>query len=407
MGEILRNKPTRILSYLFFIFVLYIYIYNPIFQIIGFGLVKVLLIISIIYLILTKQILIIPKLFPKELFILLLIVCYIFPITSLIGDGSADDLVYTHIVWFLECFCIPLFLYNVFYRKMKTETIDKWLVIVGTIASLVTLFLIVNPSINQTVRSEIIVDTLDLTDVDWSFRGYSIAESSAFIYGVVQGMILAICFFSIRKSTLYIVPVLFIFVSILFNARTGIAITLVALLLLIIMTDFKSKSKLIFIFALFLIVFSLFDVKRFTDNNQVTLEWGMNFFEQTFGLLLNKNNDSMTYDVLFGDMFVLPEKEINFIFGEGIRKISSDMGYVNQMFSGGLVYLFLLFSLILYMSKRYYRFTKNLMYTVFFLLVLLIANTKGEGLIISTGFTRIIGLFYTYPIFDNFYNKKI
>jgi len=51
-------------------------------------------------------------------------------------------------------------------------------VLVGFLAAMVTTVLIINPDWNFHVRQNILFDSLDYHNVDWSFRGFRIAESS-------------------------------------------------------------------------------------------------------------------------------------------------------------------------------------------------------------------------------------
>ena len=104
-----RTLVMKIIKYIFFFVCLYIYIYNPILQIFGFGIIKLLLLLAFVYLFITKKILVVFMNFKKELLILILIVLFLIPTTLLRGDATAETVIYAHIVWFLEGIFIPVF----------------------------------------------------------------------------------------------------------------------------------------------------------------------------------------------------------------------------------------------------------------------------------------------------------
>ena len=97
------------------------------------------------------------------------------------------------------------------------------------------------------------------------------------------------------------------------------------------------------------------------------------------------------------------------LFGEGrslfgLDNGGSDIGYVNQIFAGGFVYLSILLSFEYYLFKKYnYCFEDNLFFTILFL-TLLVANIKGNAFFVSLGFTRFIILYLIISL--KIYNDK-
>ena len=95
------------------------------------------------------------------------------------------------------------------------------------------------------------------------------------------------------------------------------------------------------------------------------------------------------YQALFGYMLYWPEG-IYFIIGEGNRVyanldyIQSDIGYVNDMFMGGLIYIVILYgTIITFLMKKNKEDNKlqnqlNLLISLISAATLLIANYKGE-----------------------------
>lgn len=385
---------------LFFIFCLYIYLYNPIFQVLGFGSNKILLVVSTFYIFANKSIWSFMRIFSKEFFLTIIIAFYAL-FTLLWGGDWGGTGAYVHIVWFLECFIIPfsiLIFFDELFKKYEWETI---VVFVGFLASLISVFLILNPDINQNVRDNILIDTLDEGTFAWSFRGFSIAESSSNGYGAIQGIILAICLFSIKQSKYFIIPVLFLFTSIIFNARIGIAPIAISLVFLFLYRQLSFK----YIVGVLIIVFLgywFLNFSEFAQENEDSLEWGLSIFEDTQNLAKGNDEDS-NYSILFGNMFFLPENFINLIFGEG-RDVflaldkNSDMGYVLQIFRGGVFYLLLMLFFLWRLFNRAYWNSTNKILPVFFLITLLVLNIKGDAFFLSTSYFRLISFYYVYSI---------
>lgn len=396
-------NSMRVIKYIFFFLCLYIYIYNPILQILGFGSIKILLFISLFYFFVHKETISFLQNYKKEMFYTFLLIIYLIPIVFL-GDGTATMIPYTHLIWFLECFIIPLFLLFYFKNIFQKYQIESLLVIIGTIASLITFFLINNPEINTWIRQSVIVDTLDKTSSNWDFRGFTFAESSSYAYGVVQGIMLALCLISIRKSYLYAIPIIPIFISILFNARIGFSVLIIALALMLIFKRLKIKYVIIGAITVLSGVV-LYNNSSFVSENSTSLEWGLGFFDDTFALISGGDASETNYEVLSNRMFFLPENFVDIIFGEGRivfgdENQDSDIGYVNQIYTGGIIYLLILLSFLWYMYNSNVKITHDKLLPLLFMIVLLVVNIKGNAFFLSNGFFRMFTLYYIYSTYN-------
>src|SRR5699024_6579900 len=101
-----------------------------------------------------------------------------------------------------------------------------------------------------------------------------------------------------------------------------------------------------------------------------------NVEEGYFSYLFDENN------------YPLPD---NILFGEGNRalkgiSISSDIGYINDLWLGGLIYLVIMYSLTLYNTIILYKNKYNNFYSffaVFYLTTVIFINFKGVAFGIS------------------------
>jgi len=393
------GHPLR--AILFFI-VLYIYLYNPIFKFIGFGSIKLLLFLSLIFILLSNKVGFIIKSFSKEIFFTFLLVLYNV-VWAIFGGIDSLAAAYTCIVWFLEAFIIPIliiFQFKDFLLKYEFKEIS---IFVGFIASLITFILILNPNINIYIRDNVIVDSLDLFSNKWTYRGFAIAESSAFGYGIIQGLILGICLFQfqLQKKYLYFIPIIFLFISIIFNSRIGMAPVAIAIVLYI--TNKKFSFTKIIVLALTIYIGSwVLTRSSFSAKNATSIEWGLSFFTDTFNFLTGKDQNS-NYSVLFGDMLFIPDNTIDLFFGTGQNiflegKRTTDVGYVLQIYQGGLFYLTLMLLFLIYLFRRCYKKGKDKSLPFLFVLTILLVNIKGNALFVSNSFFRLFTLYYVYVV---------
>jgi hypothetical protein len=401
----------KIFKYILLMLCLYIYIYNPIFQILGFGLIKLLLLISLVYVFFNsnKYIDFFWK-FKTVIFFTFLIAFYA-ALTEVWGDNLGRIAAYRHIIWFLESFFIPMFFLSYFKDVFCEKSWVLIIVFLGSFASLVTLYLILNPSLNVLVRSSVIIDSLDVVnDGDWDFRGFTIAEGASYSYGVVQGLILAFCLIKSKESWLYMLPVLPLFISIIFNARVGLAP--VALAFVLMLFNGQLKVKYFFFFSLvFIAGYWFVNDSSFAKQNSDSLEWGLSIFEDTSNFLSGKDNNS-NYTALSEQMLFFPEKAIHVIFGEG-RDIflgvdkNSDMGYVLEIFRGGIIYLLFMLFFLWILFKKSYNISEDKFIPILFILTILIVNFKGDCFFVSNSFIRLFSFYYVYLFFNNKYRNEL
>ena len=109
-------------------------------------------------------------------------------------------------------------------------------------------------------------------------------------------------------------------------------------------------------------------------------------------------------------MIVFPTSFIGVVFGEGrsaygISVNDSDIGYINELLIGGLIYLSIIMLFMYYLYRRNLIYAYDNYYTLLFIFVLLVANIKGVALFVPNGFFRLFVLFYIYSIY--FTNKDI
>lgn len=373
---------------------LYFYIFNPIFIPLNLlGSVKIVLLIALIGLLFSSRSFLYLNLFANEFLFLILLVAY----TSLViifGDGSASSMPYRQIVWFVECFFVPVFFVIYFEDVLEKVGFDTVIFIVSLIAGLITLYLILNPAVNLTVRSSLIQDSLDSLDKPEYFRGFTIAESSSFIYGIVQGIVCSICLMFFHRSIFFIIPAVILIIAILFNARTGLFVVAVSLIFFIIEGRVRLKHIIILV-SLVLIGSLFFMTSSFYINNEDSFKWIFGAFTSTQNIDLTDENSN--YSFLYNMLFI-PDSLAGILFGEGRMAKNayggSDIGFISHLFVGGILLLFIQLVFLYHMFVRSLSTSDKKVLTYIFYSALLIANFKGEAFFVPSGFSRLITFHY-------------
>jgi hypothetical protein len=398
---VLNQLQMPIVKLLLFFVSFYIYLYNPIFQMVNFGLIKILLLLSMIYLVLSGMIPVFFNLLKKEILFGAVILFWLL-ITLMWGEESTLETIYTHVVFFLEAFIIPLVLIRVFHDVFDRYGPLNLVIWTGLAAALITTFLVVNPSLNTFVRESIIIDNLDTVgDIEWDFRGFSIAESSSYAYGMIQGIMVGLVLYKSRQKASYLFMAIPMIISVMFNARIGFFPVLVALVLSA--SKVKGKNVIVLLTVAFM-AFWMFSGSDFVSQNNRTLDWALSLTTDTSDFLKGKSNDGMSnYDLLFGSMLFFPETIWGFIFGEGrnvymgdFLERNSDIGYVIQIFVGGAVYLGMMLAFLYFMFRKSIQRSGASFLPLLFVAAILIANMKGNAFFLPHGFFRLFTFFYIY-----------
>jgi hypothetical protein len=390
-----------------FLIVLYCYVYNPIFNIIGIGSVKIILFFAILYSLFNTIVFKDLVYFKVEAFLIILLIFYsIFSATR--SEVGLLNLPYLLFIWFVESIYLPIVLVKFFENEFYRYKWDKLFITIGTTAAFITILLIFNPSINNYVRYTLIQTSGSEFDEYSLIRDFGIADGLRGSYSMIQGLILGLCFFELRRNSKYVLLIFPILISIAFNARTGLLALPVSILLLVF--NLKLNFRLIIIF-LILIVFvfnfeSLFS--SFISNNQETFNWLQSGYEEFVSSLLGEGS-GVASETLFIDEKFKPANTFNFLFGTGNFGPTAgrvDNGYYYFLWFGGWIFMIIILVFVFYMFFRLLRIENEKYYVYLFFSLLLIFTIKSNYLFNPSGISRLIGLYYVYKILNHIANVK-
>ncbi|WP_293602243.1 hypothetical protein, partial [Polaromonas sp. 35-63-35] len=331
-----------------------------------------------------------------------------YSILIVINGDNSFSIPYTHIIFFLEVFFIPLFIFSYWKKIFKEYSWEIPVVLTGLVAGVISTFLILNPDLNSAIRLDVIYDSLDTRVSSGNnyvdYRGFSIAEGSTYSYGVTQGIIAGICILLMgSKSYYYIFPAIPIFLSVIFNARIGIVAISTAFFLAMINFRFTWRTFFSIGFLILVALFVFFYFSSIVENLALPLIWSLSILEELSRFILTGDRQT-TFGLLFDDFIFFPDGAFGMIFGTGEDVFNgsyrnSDIGYIRSLFQGGIIYIFLKMLMLTFIFMRCFRKSMNKFYPILFLVTILAANYKGQTLFYSTGFFRLFIMYYIYVLF--------
>lgn len=383
----------KIIRYVFIIIVLYVFLHNPIFNVVGFGSIKLLYIFPVIFFLFDEKSTIAFKRYKIDFLCYLVLILYILVLVII---GAESGMLRTIIVACIECLILPIYIVRFYLKYLSSFNFNRVILIVGSVGAIISTISFFIPEINFFFRT-IQQFNEDLLYVEQ--RGFGLSEGLTFSYSLVQAIIFYIGINNLKtnKWFLFIIPMLLI--SIFFNARTGILIVFITLILFLVQN--RKIKHYIYLLTSFSFVFLLFNLVDFENINSSAFNFVKEFFFEFNDFFLGTQSaSSNTAGTLLNDMIVVPDNFAEWIVGSGHTKFGiiggTDIGYLQMLNYGGVVLIFLLASLIYIMSKKMLK-NNAIYFFLFFLSVLLISEIKGN-FIPNSGAFRLICLLYVFII---------
>lgn len=273
----------------------------------------------------------------------------------------------------------------------KTEEILKFVLNLAVIQGIICILMVIFPGLKSIALNLYYMGAEENVFISAS-RLYGISEDYTFGTQIYHGMLSSVTIIlGVLWNKKYFVYFPFCFLASILNGRTGLLIFGACMILFFFMLILSGKIKaktLGYVTTIFFLIIIAMQITKVSapdtfDFIQLAISDTMNIIEN--GEL------SGTYNSLVNNMMYWPEG-INFIFGAGERvylneKYShSDIGYVNDMFMGGVVYCTILYSTILIFflkcNKKQTEKWRNVNFicSIIMIVTLFIGNFKGETL---------------------------
>jgi hypothetical protein len=404
------------------IFAVYIYIFNP--PVKGLpNLIWLLLPIVWGYLLYYSLIGKLLNLFKNEIILIILITVFtIIRDIDWTNGTSSKNFIYINATMLVEAIPFSFFIADICSRHLKLpakasndERLINIILWTCFFAALITVMLLVNPSVNNIMNNKILAASE--YQQDNLLRGFGFASTLFYSYGLVQGTAAAIILLKMSDAKkhfiVYFITLVLLLISILVNARIGMVPVIIMVLYLI----FVRRKIKMFVYAsgVLAVMVVVFLSSSFAEKYQKIIEWGFSFFTQTLGFV--SGGQSKTGPDTFGvlrNMMVLPDNVPDWIIGSGADLFlhgqtsgtitHSDIGFIRQLYYGGLVYLSLLLTLVTVMAVRLYNLKKHRWFFVLFVFTVIVANIKSNFINNHSAF-RVFLLIYMGFIYYSFLEK--
>lgn len=271
----------------------------------------------------------------------------------------------------------------------------KFLLNLALIQGIICIFMIIIPELKNVALSLYYLGGEENIFIS-RMRIYGISGDYTFFTPIYHGLLATIAaMYAVLKSNKFLIYIPFILTAIILNGRFGLGVFIIGTTFGYFWLFIKGKQQVriinytvSFFILLGIVVFLLKII------NPYTYDWILSGIESTINFILYGELQD-NYKYLAGSHAYLPEG-ISLFFGEGHRVFGehgssrgyspSDIGYVNDIFMGGIVYIFILYgSIILFVLSRSCQNIKNQadyyilkILPIIFIITLLLSNYKGE-----------------------------
>lgn len=390
----------------------YIYIHNPNLKALGgMGVIKFLYPICLVGFVLNYRWCIsLFKTFKREMIALLLL--FLFSLFRAVLGGDLT-IAYTHLIMFLEVFFIPLIFISYLSRKnLDFDCFIRIILITSAAAAIITTLCLVLPSFGNYVRYSLLYIKQGDYLFDTEYRGFGISDALTSSYGYIQGFCFALGIHYSKNNKWYLFFLPFVFLSTILNARTGVIVTAVGVLIHLLFC--KNKVKYLFSFllvsvALVFIIPILFNMLNLSNESMVFIT---SFFDDLTNIYEAYNfTESDTTSNMVESMIFWPEDLSQWIIGRGVsvfggeKNLNSDIGYINQINYGGLIYVFLILKLFFAIIKRMYKYNVDKFFIYSFIFISLLLNFK-TSFFTNVGIFRLFILIYFAICYFIFIQRK-
>lgn len=300
------------------------------------------------------------------------------------------------------------------------DSIMKVILNVGLIQSIIAIAMLVVPVFKNMMLNTFYYETYVIGQYApiTEFRIFGYTDGFTFSMPIVQAVLAIIAMiYGVEKSHRYYIYIPFLVFSALINARISLVVFVAGVLIYSIIQWQKiSKivsNNIIFVFV-GLSICVLFISLILLLFSQSTIVWLNSFISDTIALFQGEKKGF--YEVY--SKFIFIPKGLALLVGSGIDysgnfhpiyMSSSDIGYVNDLFLGGLFYSIYLYRsfICFYLSPKKFRKSDIRGISIIILIITFIANFKGFAFRVS-GFTNLfilITILLTVYNEDNLKNK--
>lgn len=279
------------------------------------------------------------------------------------------------------------------YDKKKKY---KFIINVGLIQSIIAISMVFIPQFRQIAYNIFYSGSDEINIYIYTSRLYGICDGNyTYSFQILHSFLALFALnyaYFFKEKRCYLYSVLLIIVSIL-NGRTGLIIYILGIVVTLIYILVK-EQKILSFFRLLTVILVFFIVVLFIIKNFMpsTLKIINHAVEDILSFASGTDESSNETAHLLGSIQV-PKGILNNIFGAGYRIYAglginygyystSDIGFVNDWFMGGLFSIILLYGSFFILIKNIKKYSEKLSFenhmSIVLILCMLISNLKGE-----------------------------
>ncbi len=339
------------------------------------------------------------KCFSTEILLIILIMAYSLFRGLLGGDLN---LAINDLMGAMSLILIPFF-YLGYGKKIGIDSVDdltKYILIAVTLGVSSTILALLIPSVDDFIRNVFIQYREGELGNELKFRGFGLGSNMTSFYSFCIGMAVVFSFIYGKREKWFKWIILFALIACLVNARTGAIVAIIGIFIYFLFSKNYIGLIVASIVGVILYIY-IYDILGFFLGEE-SMEWIGVFLDQMEAMVSGDTSEG-GLDYFTQDMAISPHSIMGWIFGYGISPFGgatiegkyyfSDMGFVIQLFYGGLIFCVLLYSLVLKICFRLWKI-KQKSFSVFLLATFLIINFKGRFLFATPGFALALLLFY-------------
>lgn len=402
------------------IILLYMMIYNP--PIFSVNCIRILMVPSWTYLLFNikniKRIINIKKvLFAEAMIGLLLFYCITI---AFINENSIFN--FTHLFYWMFG-DIPFSLCVWIYLKKRHQDFDhliSHIVIASFIFSITAILSLVSSEVKSFFTEKMMAYGVAYADVLSGYRNYGFAANLTSFTSMLQGILAAVCiYYGVKGNKLYLLVFPTIILSAIINTRSSIIFFVAGLFVIFVVIFLSVKTTYIFRYIIILIM--LFCIAGYGLNiiqryNPRTFTWITSGYEAIVSFVSGNNRNIGYFSELKGMTLNALPTGLNFILGVGTSVMGgsrygarSDVGFINDLWRGGLIYSSILIGIFLIMLCQM-NYSNNIeklqikFFTCYYFLIFILTNIKGS-FFIHSDLTVVFWLIYTTVVF-NLENKQ-
>lgn len=324
--------------------------------------------------------------------------------------AGTDPRVFQNVVIILNVLALVLWLEVLRkYFNVTSETVLTWMLWMVVVQCLFALVMLASSGIRAAILAKTATGIIQNQFI-YGERLYGISSDYTFftpIYHSLMGLVAIYMGMNLGKKYYWFLP--FCVFIIVLNGRTGL-ITLAFGFALMLVKRMVSSVRGLFQVALIIVLSVTFIILGLAFLQSIqpdTYTWIVSGFEDTFALVFEGSKQG-NYEQLTGSFLMFPSQLLDWVFGYGVRVYggnasniwfgTSDIGFVNDLFMGGIIYMALLYGTIIASlaacHKKSGKVVRDSKIFLAFGVVLLIANYKGEVARSGMVLTAIIFLGY-------------